>query len=460
MVIMTGIAILSVGTTAVTVAFSDRATTLDTWPLCSLRPTFDSATNYVITSLNGFVFVAGVVVFAVCNAAIIRLLWTYHARRENFVLKEISKVVGTSKKTALAPNKQATSNSKRGLYKHDDLREHNGANKNDVNIVAQANEREPNTPSTDLFVDMKAKETVEMDYCDGGILGKEADGHLKNTITGSHGDTFGKTPGYLPPGGPQHSGRITVVSGKTNLGAVDIHQSEVTTANIPVPCTTEQFERRFSKQADAVVCQNSHRLPADTGSRRSSESDLHDMRRWFNHIKYNTNIAADISHKEPSPDNIHSNTVTTMTNNPTTTTSDNEHTDTHQNEHLPAFPNAIDTSKHETDARLCNVVNGANSVVENASQRTTSGSVRTNKSDDHNALHPAPQQERLSDEQKGRCCARSRSVQLTYVQRQLGKLLKKVRKSVQKQRREILLARMVMMCSVVFLLTWIPYVVS
>ncbi len=50
--------------------------------------------------------------------------------------------------------------------------------------------------------------------------------------------------------------------------------------------------------------------------------------------------------------------------------------------------------------------------------------------------------------------------QMSHFQRQMRKLLKRVEKKAEKQRKEILLARLVLLCAVVFLITWVPFAVS
>ena len=50
--------------------------------------------------------------------------------------------------------------------------------------------------------------------------------------------------------------------------------------------------------------------------------------------------------------------------------------------------------------------------------------------------------------------------QMSHFQRQMRKLLKRVERKAEKQRREILLARLVLLCALVFLITWLPFVVS
>ena len=49
---------------------------------------------------------------------------------------------------------------------------------------------------------------------------------------------------------------------------------------------------------------------------------------------------------------------------------------------------------------------------------------------------------------------------LNHFQRQMRKLLKRVERKAEKQRREILLARLVLLCALMFLITWLPFVVS
>ena len=49
---------------------------------------------------------------------------------------------------------------------------------------------------------------------------------------------------------------------------------------------------------------------------------------------------------------------------------------------------------------------------------------------------------------------------ISHFQRQMRKLLRRVERKAEKQRREILLARLVLLCALVFLITWLPFVVS
>ena len=49
---------------------------------------------------------------------------------------------------------------------------------------------------------------------------------------------------------------------------------------------------------------------------------------------------------------------------------------------------------------------------------------------------------------------------MNHFQRQMRKLLKRVERKAEKQRREILLARLVLLCALMFLITWLPFVVS
>ena len=49
---------------------------------------------------------------------------------------------------------------------------------------------------------------------------------------------------------------------------------------------------------------------------------------------------------------------------------------------------------------------------------------------------------------------------ISHFQRQIRKLLKRVERKAEKQRREILLARLVLLCALMFLITWLPFVVS
>ena len=48
---------------------------------------------------------------------------------------------------------------------------------------------------------------------------------------------------------------------------------------------------------------------------------------------------------------------------------------------------------------------------------------------------------------------------MSHFQRQMRKLLKRVERKAEKQRREILLARLVLLCALMFLITWLPFVV-
>ncbi len=50
--------------------------------------------------------------------------------------------------------------------------------------------------------------------------------------------------------------------------------------------------------------------------------------------------------------------------------------------------------------------------------------------------------------------------QMSHFQRQMRKLLRRVEKKAEKQRKEILLARLVLLCAAVFLITWVPFAVS
>ena len=49
---------------------------------------------------------------------------------------------------------------------------------------------------------------------------------------------------------------------------------------------------------------------------------------------------------------------------------------------------------------------------------------------------------------------------MSNFQRQMRKLVRRVERKAEKQRREILLARLVLLCALVFLVTWLPFVVS
>ena len=52
------------------------------------------------------------------------------------------------------------------------------------------------------------------------------------------------------------------------------------------------------------------------------------------------------------------------------------------------------------------------------------------------------------------------SVTLDHVQQQVKKVLKKIHKTAYKQQKEIFLARIVLLCAIIFLLSWLPYAVN
>ena len=51
------------------------------------------------------------------------------------------------------------------------------------------------------------------------------------------------------------------------------------------------------------------------------------------------------------------------------------------------------------------------------------------------------------------------SATLDHVQQQVKKVLKKINKTAYKQQKEIFLARIVLVCAIIFLLSWLPYAV-
>ena len=429
---MTGIVLLSIATTAIATAFSDRATTMITWPLCSLRPPkLTSVTNYIITSLSGLVFVVGVIIFAVCNASIIHLLWTYHSRRENFVLKEISDAIGSAKRNT---KKQPTSSDKNVNKNHQCLVKVN-PHCSSRNYVRD-NER--TTPLTDVCV--VRQDTIEVKTSNGRSPGNGTE-HIRKRIIDNetHVDTSLDLPHTVPD--------TISISGSANTGAADMPRP-ATIGGLSEPQINKHFTKRHSNQADSVICKTPFSLFADVKSRRNSESDL--GLRQFDHAKYTKILAPDVSSEEPMIQKSCSDTDETITSNHTTTTTINKDGDDSKPvKQIDMLTSGVDAAKYKADAHIYNVTNYI-------ADKCTS----TNKCDTNNALLPESQQVQHSDDTTAPCCVRTRSVQLSYVQRQLGKLHAKVRKSLQKQRREIVLARMVLMCSIVFLLTWIPHVVS
>ena len=142
------------------------------------------------------------------------------------MLKEISKVVGTSRsKSLLTPNRHTTSSSKRPLTNQSQdvvITANCCANKNDVRIAAQATNREPKTPSTDLCVDIKSRETTDVKNGKGRTLKK--DKHNQNAMIGYEVETINKTLCELSLDMSKTVPITTLISGKTHTGELDIHQ--------------------------------------------------------------------------------------------------------------------------------------------------------------------------------------------------------------------------------------------
>ncbi|ELU11884.1 hypothetical protein CAPTEDRAFT_192914 [Capitella teleta] len=63
---------------------------LGLWSTCMHRWTFDGWPDYADLAINAVVYVLGLLVFVVCNCSLVRILWQYHTRRADSILKDLS----------------------------------------------------------------------------------------------------------------------------------------------------------------------------------------------------------------------------------------------------------------------------------------------------------------------------------------------------------------------------------
>lgn len=103
-IVLSVIFVFSVGTTALTMAFAvDDIMPLETWQFCIYEWRLRSAGDYALVSIFGFLFFLGFVSFIGSNVSLVRILWRYHARRGDSVLREISHAVDVMKRDTKSP---------------------------------------------------------------------------------------------------------------------------------------------------------------------------------------------------------------------------------------------------------------------------------------------------------------------------------------------------------------------
>ena len=96
-----GVALLSVSSTAVILGTDpSRSTALETWELCILFSDLTFIPHAVVVAVLGVLFALGFGAFVYCNVSLVRILWQYHAKRANSVLREINDAVQAMDSTA------------------------------------------------------------------------------------------------------------------------------------------------------------------------------------------------------------------------------------------------------------------------------------------------------------------------------------------------------------------------
>jgi hypothetical protein len=85
---------VSLACTAFTIiAEAGEVASLRLWSSCMHLWTFEDWADYTDLGINSAIFLLGLLAFVVCNCSLVRILWQYHTRRADSILRELTSAV-------------------------------------------------------------------------------------------------------------------------------------------------------------------------------------------------------------------------------------------------------------------------------------------------------------------------------------------------------------------------------